>query len=604
MYNRHQELTSPEQTVSGKDLSNPLIADSLLKNYMVINSPCCYNEALTISKQMALGKEFSNLFLAGSLPKTIWICIDMDPLEFLLVYLVVTSVFMLNRGMLSQVIAVKDITINNSIDSLNHLRLQTFSRETDHTLNPTSNFSLLITTRNRNGTSQVVVSEDIIRRDLHLDDADGIECLLNEEIFKDLARIGYKKPPPKLTFYKAFFSAQWKFWIHTLVQCLSAKRTAWNEFSCFMASAVICLATGRKFNFSKYIFDSMVRNVDIPSKFVMYPGFLQVVLDNQVDNMSTHNTRYTSLAFTQKVFANMRRVGKGFSGVETPLFASMLLKKRVKKLEKKKSKSSGFKRLRRVGGKIETIDVDKGIILVDVETNEEVVAMDTKSQGRINQEEVNAASKGVSAAKPTVFDNEDVTMTMAQTLIKLKAKKSKILNEQIAQKLYDEEVQKAATRDRQEKADMERVLELQRQYDDKEKNIDWNVVAEQVQEIHIDNIRKYQNLKKKLVSIAQARKNMIIYLKNMVGYKMEFFRGLTYDKLYTDCGVHHVSSTRGYDIFMLTEKDYHLLNAVMIRMLSRKLQVEEDNEMDIDLVMKIFMEANKPKSKSLDLSSK
>nr|GEV35670.1 hypothetical protein [Tanacetum cinerariifolium] len=27
-------------------------------------------------------------------------------------------------------------------------------------------------------------------------------------------------------------------------------------------------------------------------------------------------------------------------------------------------------------------------------------------------------------------------------------------------------------------------------------------------------------------------------------------------KLYSDCGVHHVSSTRGHDIFMLTEKDY------------------------------------------------
>nr|GEZ58543.1 hypothetical protein [Tanacetum cinerariifolium] len=69
--------------------------------------------------------------------------------------------------------------------------------------------------------------------------------------------------------------------------CLSAKRTAWNEFSCFMASVVIFLAT--------------------------------------VDGMTTHNTRYTSLALTQKVFANMRRIGKGFSGVETPVFASILV---------------------------------------------------------------------------------------------------------------------------------------------------------------------------------------------------------------------------------------------------------------------------------------
>nr|GEV38621.1 putative ribonuclease H-like domain-containing protein [Tanacetum cinerariifolium] len=64
---------------------------------------------------------------------------------------------------------------------------------------------------------KVVVSEDILRRNLHLDDADGVECLLNEEIFEELARMGYEKPHLKLTFYKAFFSTQWKFLIHTLV---------------------------------------------------------------------------------------------------------------------------------------------------------------------------------------------------------------------------------------------------------------------------------------------------------------------------------------------------------------------------------------------------
>ncbi|GJY71209.1 putative ribonuclease H-like domain-containing protein [Tanacetum coccineum] len=172
---------------------------------------------------------------------------------------------------------------------------------------------------------KVFVSEAIIRRDLHLEDAEGVECLPNNEIFEELARMGYEKPPPKLTFYKAFFAPQWKFLIHTLIQCLSAKRTAWNEFSSTMASAVICLATGRKFNFSKYIFDSMVRNVDSSAKFLMYPRFIQVFLDNQVDDMTSHHTKYTSPALTQKVFANIRRVGKGFSGNETPLFDTMLV---------------------------------------------------------------------------------------------------------------------------------------------------------------------------------------------------------------------------------------------------------------------------------------
>nr|GEW05230.1 hypothetical protein [Tanacetum cinerariifolium] len=256
--------------------------------------------------------------------------------------------------------------------------------------------------------SHVVVSEDIIHKDLNLDDANGVECLPNEEIFEALARIDYEKPPPKLTFYKAFFYVQWKFLIHTLVQCLSAKKTAWNEFSCSMTSAVICLATG---------------------------GCIQI------------------------------------------------------------------------GGNIEAIDPNEDITLVDIEKDEEVVTMDAEPQRRIAQKEVNAASKGVKVVEPTVFDDEVVTMIMAQTLIKIKAEKAKLLDEQIAQKLHDEE------------------------YDDKEENIDWNVVTEQIQEKHLDNIKKYQSLEKKLVSIAQARKNMIIYLKNMVGYKIEHFRGMNYDKV-------------------------------------------------------------------------
>nr|GEU43157.1 hypothetical protein [Tanacetum cinerariifolium] len=133
-----------------------------------------------------------------------------------------------------------------------------------------------------------------------------------------------------------------------------------------------------------------------------------------------------------------------------------------KRLErKKKSKTLGLKRLRRVdadqrvkssfdtvlgaeddaskhGKKIAAIDANEGTTLVNAETNKEVV-LDAESQRRTNlktkvhlvKENVNAASKGVSVviapelvstAEPTMFDNEDVTMIMAQTLIKLKAK--------------------------------------------------------------------------------------------------------------------------------------------------------------------------------------
>nr|GFB42761.1 hypothetical protein [Tanacetum cinerariifolium] len=69
---------------------------------------------------------------------------------------------------------------------------------------------------------------------------------------------------------------------------------------------------------------SLVRNVDSSSKFYMYPRFIQLIIQNQVGDLSTHTTRFISPALTQRVFANMRRAGKGFSGVETPLFEVML----------------------------------------------------------------------------------------------------------------------------------------------------------------------------------------------------------------------------------------------------------------------------------------
>nr|GEW51783.1 ribonuclease H-like domain-containing protein [Tanacetum cinerariifolium] len=100
---------------------------------------------------------------------------------------------------------------------------------------------------------RVNIKESSIFRTLQLDDAEGTSCLANAKIFDGLANMGYEKLSEKLTFYKAFFSPQWKFLIHTILQCLSAKTTAWNEFSSTMASTIICLATNQKFNFSRVV---------------------------------------------------------------------------------------------------------------------------------------------------------------------------------------------------------------------------------------------------------------------------------------------------------------------------------------------------------------
>ncbi|GJV81076.1 putative ribonuclease H-like domain-containing protein [Tanacetum coccineum] len=119
-------------------------------------------------------------------------------------------------------------------------------------------------------------------------------------------------------------------WIQNQLLDYSSKTTAWNEFSSIMASVIICLATNQKFNFSKYIFESMVKNLDNVSKFLMYPRFIQVFLDKQLEGMPTHNRIYIAPSHTKKIFGNIRRVGKGFSGRETPLFQTMVVQDQAK----------------------------------------------------------------------------------------------------------------------------------------------------------------------------------------------------------------------------------------------------------------------------------
>ncbi|GKE16291.1 hypothetical protein Tco_1423868, partial [Tanacetum coccineum] len=172
---------------------------------------------------------------------------------------------------------------------------------------------------------RVIITESSIQRDLHLDDAEGTDCLLTVTIFEELECLGYEKLSQKLTFYKAFFSPQWKYFIHTITQCISAKSTAWNEFSCSMASLIICLATNQKFNLSKYIFDAIVKHLDGGIKFLMYLRFLQVFINQQLGDMSTHKKICVNPFHTKKVFANMKRAGKDFSGRITPLFNTMMV---------------------------------------------------------------------------------------------------------------------------------------------------------------------------------------------------------------------------------------------------------------------------------------
>ncbi|GJW10049.1 hypothetical protein Tco_1575876 [Tanacetum coccineum] len=75
-------------------------------------------------------------------------------------------------------------------------------------------------------------------------------------------------------------------------------------------------------------------------------------------------------------------------------------------------------------------------------------------------------------------------------------------------------------------------------------------------------------------------------------YMLDLLKG----RLYDACGVHHVSTERGHDIFMLVEKDYPLTRALMTVMLVNKLQVDESSKMANELLRKIFYQVERTRT--------
>ncbi|GJZ69435.1 hypothetical protein Tco_0632985 [Tanacetum coccineum] len=140
----------------------------------------------------------------------------------------------------------------------------------------------------------VSISEASVRSDLLFDDANGIDSLPNQAIFDD-------------------------------IQLMSSKITSWDQIPTNIATAVICLTSNQKYNFSKLIFDGMLRHLDAKKKFVMYPHFISIFLDKQLANVPVPLDHFPVNALTSKVFSFMVKKGKHFSGKVTPLFASMLV---------------------------------------------------------------------------------------------------------------------------------------------------------------------------------------------------------------------------------------------------------------------------------------
>ncbi|GJV75185.1 hypothetical protein Tco_1506769, partial [Tanacetum coccineum] len=90
--------------------------------------------------------------------------------------------------------------------------------------------------------------------------------------------------------------------IFDAIQLMGSKSTSWDQIPTNIATAVICLTSNQKYNFSKLIFDG-----------------------KQLDNVSVPLDHFPVNTLTSKVFSFMVKKGKHFSGKVTPLFATMLV---------------------------------------------------------------------------------------------------------------------------------------------------------------------------------------------------------------------------------------------------------------------------------------
>nr|GEV66502.1 hypothetical protein [Tanacetum cinerariifolium] len=358
---------------------------------------------------------------------------------------------------------------------------------------------------------KVVITEAAIKEVLRLDDAEGVDCLPNEEIFAELARMGYENPSTKLTFYKSFFSSKWKFLIHTILQAISAKRTSWNKFSSAMASAVICLSTGgdAKEHVQEVIDgdasheDDTAAYGEVPTVYqepsIPYPSPPTPPPQPPQDLPSTSQRVDTP---DDTVMDDVSNQGRIIDELDKDDVVALIDDKEDKKEEEAKDEPA----------EAEVQEV------VDVVTTTKLITEVVTAAG----ETVTAASTTISIAEPHVPAATRTDAPVRVTAASIRRRKGVVI------------------RDPKKESTPSSVIPVETKFKDKGKGI---MVEEpkplkkkQQVEMHEESkedptVQRYQVMKRKPQTEAQARKNMIMYLKNVVGFRLDYFKGMSYDDI-------------------------------------------------------------------------
>nr|GFC29144.1 hypothetical protein [Tanacetum cinerariifolium] len=249
----------------------------------------------------------------------------------------------------------------------------------------------------------------------------------------------------------------------------------------------------------------------------------------------------------------MRRVGKGFSGVETPLFEGMLAARQFagERLAEEQvqaddavgavvqenvaedvtndrvESSDDMEDVFNQGRMIDDLDKDEWIELVkdadiaetegrhaaeQAEKQAEIYHLDLDHSSKVlsMQEDDSKASATISAAKPSI-PVAAPTVVAAYTR-RRKGKDQIELDAEYARKLHEE---------------------INKGHEEINKDIDWDAAIDHVNQKskNPQYIKRYQGMKKRPQTESEAHKNMMIYLKNTTGYKIDFFKGMSYDEI-------------------------------------------------------------------------
>ena len=81
--------------------------------------------------------------------------------------------------------------------------------------------------------------------------------------------------------------------MHMFMMCMTENRGGTDQLNITQSAAFVCLITNEPYNYSKYVFEGMKRNVlgVRKDKFVMYPRFLQMIFDARYPELErTGNT--------------------------------------------------------------------------------------------------------------------------------------------------------------------------------------------------------------------------------------------------------------------------------------------------------------------------